>query len=707
MAIRVSCTCSKQLKLKDALAGKRVKCPACGNGIAVPDPGNGSSTNGRAHAPAVDNDKAFEFDSPAMESAPAPAADVMLSVPAEGLKSPVAASESPTPAKKGRAALLAILAVFLLVVTGLVVAVVHMMSGGNADPDDPDGKGAFAHKGNEGDKLTLEKEQAKLRMEAEAAHKIEVAAQKKADDAAKLEAEEKARKKKVADDEKLIRENAAEVVRLKKVREDAEKLRIVQARQRTVTAQKLVVEGQKAMAAGQPDKAKLAFEQANKLDPANKDAKGGLAKATQEVNKIQNKIKFDRLVAAGQKNLQDKKYDLAVSSLKLAIELNPDDAAAADALKKAEAAKRKLDAELERFLGRGYRALKRHEFVVAGKAFDDADKFAPGHPKVVAAKQALVNEKNRLRAEAEAKKKQEEERRLQLKKDKEDFEKYVAQGRAALKAKKFNEALRDLTLATKLVPDDQVAKGLLRQAREALAKAGEAERRKRLAEEMRNRKEAREKVAALIKTGKKALDDKLYQEAVNSLGQANVLIPGDKVVLALLKKANKGLEEQRLASTTLRQKADDARKAEQARKLFAQARQALRDKNYDRTDQLIADLVKLVPNDPDVLGLRQDVLAARKAIADENARLAAEKARMEAEAARKKLLAAFDAKMKSGATALAAKKFDAAITAYSDGLKMVEKQKALAAQEKQARAAIEEANKAKDRADKLKLKLSQ
>jgi hypothetical protein len=38
MPITFSCDCGKQLRVKDELAGKRVKCPACGEITAVPDP---------------------------------------------------------------------------------------------------------------------------------------------------------------------------------------------------------------------------------------------------------------------------------------------------------------------------------------------------------------------------------------------------------------------------------------------------------------------------------------------------------------------------------------------------------------------------------------------------------------------------------------------------------------------------------------------
>ena len=40
MPITVTCTCGKQLKVRDELLGKRVKCPACGNAFPVTAAGN-------------------------------------------------------------------------------------------------------------------------------------------------------------------------------------------------------------------------------------------------------------------------------------------------------------------------------------------------------------------------------------------------------------------------------------------------------------------------------------------------------------------------------------------------------------------------------------------------------------------------------------------------------------------------------------------
>jgi hypothetical protein len=41
MTIPVTCDCGRKLRAKPELAGRRVKCPACGGALVVPDPTSG------------------------------------------------------------------------------------------------------------------------------------------------------------------------------------------------------------------------------------------------------------------------------------------------------------------------------------------------------------------------------------------------------------------------------------------------------------------------------------------------------------------------------------------------------------------------------------------------------------------------------------------------------------------------------------------
>lgn len=52
MPIRVSCQCGKALSVKDAMAGKAVKCPGCGNVVRVPGGDAAAPAKAAAAAPA-------------------------------------------------------------------------------------------------------------------------------------------------------------------------------------------------------------------------------------------------------------------------------------------------------------------------------------------------------------------------------------------------------------------------------------------------------------------------------------------------------------------------------------------------------------------------------------------------------------------------------------------------------------------------------
>ncbi len=71
MPIPLSCSCGKKLRVKDELAGRRVKCPACGGAIAVP---------------------AAEAEFEVVEDEPAPAPKAKTSAPAKAGKKPVRAA---------------------------------------------------------------------------------------------------------------------------------------------------------------------------------------------------------------------------------------------------------------------------------------------------------------------------------------------------------------------------------------------------------------------------------------------------------------------------------------------------------------------------------------------------------------------------------------------------------------------------------------
>jgi hypothetical protein len=52
MPIKVTCSCGQKLAVKDALAGKKVKCPKCKQPLAIPGPGSTKSPSPTGAQPA-------------------------------------------------------------------------------------------------------------------------------------------------------------------------------------------------------------------------------------------------------------------------------------------------------------------------------------------------------------------------------------------------------------------------------------------------------------------------------------------------------------------------------------------------------------------------------------------------------------------------------------------------------------------------------
>lgn len=60
MPISVGCKCGKQMKVKDELAGKAVRCPACKSALRIPgEPATKVAKSGKSSAPSVDEKAAL------------------------------------------------------------------------------------------------------------------------------------------------------------------------------------------------------------------------------------------------------------------------------------------------------------------------------------------------------------------------------------------------------------------------------------------------------------------------------------------------------------------------------------------------------------------------------------------------------------------------------------------------------------------------
>jgi tetratricopeptide (TPR) repeat protein len=287
--------------------------------------------------------------------------------------------------------------------------------------------------------------------------------------------------------------------------QDAARKRASDEAQRVARVKALVGEGQKALAAKQFDKAVAAYQEAKRLAPADVEVLAGLSRAERErdawsaknreaadlakrqaeakrkadeaakVEEARRNAEFARLTSQGQAALTAKRYAEAVAAYQAALKLKPADAGAAKALREAQQAleapkkaplpppvdpAKQRKAAYDKAMNDGGAALKARNYPGAVSAFQEALRLMPGDREAAAQRdqaqrlwqQALADEKRRA-----------EEARLNA-----EFGRLMAQGQAALTAKRYAEAVAAYQGAVKLKPADAATAKALREAQQAL-----------------------------------------------------------------------------------------------------------------------------------------------------------------------------------------------------------------------------------------------
>jgi hypothetical protein len=227
---------------------------------------------------------------------------------------------------------------------------------------------------------------------------------------------------------------------------------------------------QKALAEKRYDEAVVKYQEAGKFFRTDAVLNG--------IRAAEDGRKRDQAAAeaANRKGIEDQRK--AAELQRLAAEKAKQDAAAAAAAAQArqraeaEARKKKEDeqkvAQVNQLLVAGRAALNAKQFDAAAKAFTEASKLAPASPDVVKALQDLGQARKTAAgaaaaAAAEARKKQIEEQNRKA-----EFSRLMNAGKAAMTAKKYDEAVKTYTAALKLQPGDSAATAALKEANQAL-----------------------------------------------------------------------------------------------------------------------------------------------------------------------------------------------------------------------------------------------
>jgi tetratricopeptide (TPR) repeat protein len=539
----------------------------------------------------------------------------------------------------------------------------------------------------------------------------------------------------------------------------AEARRRAEDEARGATFRRLLESGQANLAGKKYDAAVLALDEALKLkpgDPAALQARASAQKALQQAGVDAKAAEANRQKAAAyQKALNDgrlalgaRQFDAAIQAFSEAQKLLPGDQASANFLKDARKAKddaqaavaaeakRRAEeaqraASLQKALGEGRAALAAGNLQGASVALATAAKLAPKDPGVLAAQADLSKAQQAQQAEAAARQGREKQ-----------YQSLLASGRAALAAKRYDDAEKSFTQATALVPGDKTGLDLVQQARkaraDALASAGALKQKQaqeqqarqvqqlldagraslkagqldaaaksfaaaeRLAPKdaavaaaLRDLAQARQAAGAAaekarvqaayrqaLDSGQQALNARRYADAVKAFTEAGRLMPGDPTAAKLLAEA------QRAGGAAQAADAEAQKRAERVRQLLQAGQNALKARQFDAAAKTLNEAKGLAPQDPAVQKALQELDAARRGAAGD-----AEKAKRQA---------SYQQALTTGRQALAAKRYADAVKAFTEAAQLMPGDPTAAALLNQARAEDQAARAAQDREAKAR-----
>jgi tetratricopeptide (TPR) repeat protein len=385
---------------------------------------------------------------------------------------------------------------------------------------------------------------------------------------------------------------------------------------RTVNYRAALSAGQKALQSKNYDAAITSFQQALKWMPNDPTAVTGLQQAKDAViPTAKTSTDFQKAMDAGQKAMTAKTYKQAVQAYADATLLNPTDATAKQKFQQAQQAladanqRETLVANYQKAMTVGQKALQSKSYDAAITSFQQALKLMPNDPTAVTGLQQARDAVN-LAAKTST-----------------DFQKAMDAGQKAMTAKTFKQAVQAYADATRLNPTDATAKQRLQQAQQALTDANQRETL------VANYQKA-------MTVGQKALQSKSFDAAITSFQQALKLMPNDPTAVTGLQQARNAVNLAAKTSTDF-QKAMDA------------GQKAMTAKTYKQAVQAYADATRLNPTDATA---KQRLQQAQQALTDANQGDA--------------IAANYQKAMTAGQAAMATKKYDFAVKYFGDALKL-------------------------------------
>jgi tetratricopeptide (TPR) repeat protein len=249
-------------------------------------------------------------------------------------------------------------------------------------------------------------------------------------------------------------------------------------------------------------------------------------------------------------------FEEAEQAFEAALKIAPDNAEAVEGLvsaksgqavaKKAGEDEGKKKKSVDKLLTEGKKAAAEKKYAAAVLALESARQLDPANTDVLTAlngaKTALEEDQAQKKALAE-------------------FRKHIDAGKAAMKAERFDDAVKEYMAAVRLMPDDLEAQQGQKQAENKIAALADKQKRQ-------------DAFDALLKRGQDALAETRFKDAVLSLEAAARIIPDDKEAARALRKAKASLKEVRSSNPELLARAGQllaAGRIEGAKKLADEA----------------------------------------------------------------------------------------------------------------------------------------
>ncbi|MCI0684279.1 MAG: tetratricopeptide repeat protein [Gemmataceae bacterium] len=234
---------------------------------------------------------------------------------------------------------------------------------------------------------------------------------------------------------------------------------------------------------------------------------------------------FIRLMIEGGTSLNSQRFDEAVSAYTEAVKLSPDDADARQKLSEAQAGlgkqrQAKLDDDKKRadalqLVKKGQGALDEKQYAAAVDLFKLAvDK----NPSLAEATQGLIAARAALQRD------QLDQKRIA------EYEQLILAGKAAMKAGRYADAIRDFMSAQRVVPDDPIAQQFQREAEKQL-------------DGLMNRAEKQKEFQRLLEQATTAMKAKSYEDAEKAYQRALRLFPNDATAQEGIEDAQKALKQ--------------------------------------------------------------------------------------------------------------------------------------------------------------------